>query len=430
MNKYFFALSFILMFWGEPKSGSAQSTLFTNVTLHTGTGRQVSEGALGIAGDTIVYMGKMRDLDNRVYDTIINLDGKHIYPGFIAGNTTLGLFEIGAVRASLDYEEIGNLMPHVRSYVAFNAESKVNATALSNGILLAQSSPRGRMLAGSSTVFHLGGINYEESAIKIDDGIHLYWPENNRQLGWWAEPGPSVKNKSHKVMVNELDEFFFNAKAYLKEQTPKQRNLRMEAMQKVFNGQQNLYIHADAVKDIAEAIQFCKKHEIPKIVLVGGRDAYKATQLLKDNEIPVMVSRVHKLPRREDDPIDINFTLPKKLFDAEIPFCFENAGDMEQMQVRNFPFYAGTAVAYGLPYNEAVKALTFNAAKILGIDNLYGSLERGKSATFFVSKGDALDYSTHQVILVYINGEPIELDNHQKQLYRKFKKRMQQQIVE
>ncbi|MGY6561382.1 MAG: amidohydrolase family protein [Luteibaculaceae bacterium] len=421
-------ISLFFLFTAEPTL--AQGKLFTNATLHTGTGRQVTEGALGIHGDTIVFMGKMRDLDTRKYDTIINVNQAHIYPGFIAGNTTLGLFEIGAIKATLDYEEIGEIMPHVRTYATFNAESKVNATALSNGILFAHSVPRGRMLAGSSSVFHLAGDNYEESVVKKDDGMHLYWPENNRILGWWGEPGGTVKNKVHKKMVDELDDFFLSAKAYLKENNPKNKNLRMEAMRPVFNNKQTLYLHADAAKDIAEGVQFCRKHGVEKIVVVGGRDAYKVTQILKDNKIPVMLSRVHKLPRREDDDIDITFKLPALLHQEGITFCFENAGDMEQMQVRNFPFYAGTAVTYGLPYNEAVRALTLNAAEILGISARYGSLERGKSASFFISKGDALSYDTHYITDVYIHGEWIDLDNHQKRLYRKFKERMFNKKVE
>jgi len=414
----------------EPGSAQQKSTLFKNATLHLGNGRQVSEAALGTKNGKIVFMGKTRDLDNQTYDTIIDLNGSHIYPGFIAGNTTLGLFEIAAVKASLDYEEMGEIMPHVRSYVAFNAESKVNATALSNGVLIAQSTPRGRMLAGSSTVFHLGGLNFEESALKIDDGLHLYWPQNKQNTGWWAEPGPTEKNKYHDKSVEALEAFFNESKAYLKEELPTKKNLRMEAMRNVFEGSQPLYIHADAAKDIAESIQFCRKYDIKKIVLVGGADAWKVTQLLKDNHVSVMVGRVHSLPTREDEDIDLPFKLPFLLHQAGIKFCFENAGDMEQMQVRNFPFYGGTAVNYGLPYDAAIQALTLHAAEILGISDLYGSLERGKSATFFVSQGDALNFATHKVSHVYINGEPINLDNHQKQLFRKYKARNEKLMVD
>jgi imidazolonepropionase-like amidohydrolase len=136
--------------------------------------------------------------------------------------------------------------------------------------------------------------------------------------------------------------------------------------------------------------------------------------------VPVMVQRLHELPRFAEDDVDLTYKLPKLLDDAGVMFCLQNAGDMERMGTRNMPFYAGTAVAYGLDYEKAVAALSLNTAKILGIDDRYGSLEKGKSATLFISEGDALDMLGNKVVQAFIDGREIDLTNRQLQLYLKY----------
>ena len=191
-------------------------------------------------------------------------------------------------------------------------------------------------------------------------------------------------------------------------------------MRGVFEGTQNLYIHADFVKDIIASVNFAKKFEIKKPVLVGGKDAWKVTKMLKQNNILVMIARVHDLPNTDFDDVDLPYKLPYLLQKDSILFCLQNEGDQEGQNARNLCFLAGTARAYGLSNEEAVASLTASSAKILGIDKQIGTLEEGKNASFFISTGDALDMKTNNVILAFINGKKLALTNSQQEQYLKY----------
>ncbi len=214
--------------------------------------------------------------------------------------------------------------------------------------------------------------------------------------------------------------FLKRAKAYTTNPTA-EFNQKLAACKGLFNGGQNLYLHANDAKSIMEAVLFAEDLEIKNAVIVGGKEANMILEFLKEKSIPIILDRTHSLPSSSDDDIDQPYKAAKQLFDAGILFCFDYSGDMEAMGSRNLPFAAGTAVAYGLPYEEAIKALSANAAKILGFDKTCGTIETGKDATIFVSAGDALDMMTNNVELAYIQGRSVDLDNPQKFLYRKFK---------
>jgi imidazolonepropionase-like amidohydrolase len=197
----------------------------------------------------------------------------------------------------------------------------------------------------------------------------------------------------------------------------------MESMRGLFNGEKTLYIHANNAKDILDAIDFTNNFEIPKIVIVGAEDALKIVDELKENNISLILNRVHRLPSKVDSPVDDPFTQAAKLQETGILFCLSYTGDMEAMGARNLPFSAGTAVAHGLNYEKAISSITLNTAQILGIDEYCGSIEKGKDATFFISSGDALDMRTNNVEKAYIKGIEIDLNNHQKELFNKYKNR-------
>ena len=197
-------------------------------------------------------------------------------------------------------------------------------------------------------------------------------------------------------------------------------------MRGVFEGSKKLFIHARSVKEIKSAVLFTQRMSIENIVLVGAQDAWRIADFLADHEIPVVLNRVHRLPMRKNEDVDIAFKTAKILNDAGVLYCLDYEGDMERMGSRNLPFTAGTSVAYGLTKEEALMSITFNSAKILGINNTVGSLEIGKDATLFVSEGDALDMMTNNVSLAFIRGKKLDLNNHQKQLYEKYKKRYKQ----
>ena len=192
-------------------------------------------------------------------------------------------------------------------------------------------------------------------------------------------------------------------------------------MRKVFAGTANLYFHVDKVKDMLTVINFIKKFQINKPVIVGGKESYRITSELRKNKIPVMLNRVNDLPDYTDDDIDLVYRLPYLLQKDSVLFCLQMEGDMEAMQSRNLPFNAGAAVAYGLTKEQALSAVSYNAAKILGIEKETGSLQEGKIASLIVSDGDILDIRTNNIIMAWIAGKPVNLSNKQTELYLKYK---------
>ena len=197
----------------------------------------------------------------------------------------------------------------------------------------------------------------------------------------------------------------------------------MESMKGLFDGTKNLYIHANSASDIRDAIDFSEKHLVKNIIIVGGEDALAIATILVEKNIPVILNRVHRLPKSQDSPVDEPFKQAKELQDAGVLFCLSYEGDMEAMGARNLSFTAGTTIAYGQEYEKAVQSITLNTAKILGIADIVGSIESGKKATFFISSGDALDMRTNNVEQAFINGIAIDLNNHQKELFEKYKNR-------
>lgn len=408
----------------SPGAPQSSSVLITNATIHVGNGRVIEQGAIAFEnGKLTVVTNGMTAPDPSGFGEVIDAEGGHMYPGFIAPNSTLGLTEIGSVRATHDFKDVGSLLPHVRSLIAYNTESRITPTVRTNGVLLAQATPRGNLISGTSSVVQLDAWNWEDAAVRVDDGIHLNWPKEYRQTGWWAEPGPVKKNDKRDVKMAELNQFFKEAHIYAGLSAPENTNLKYEAMRGLFDGTQSLYLHANYAKDIVSSVEFAHAHGVKNIVIVGGYDAWRVPGVLKDNKVSVILRRLHALPLRPEDPVDLPFQLPAKLHAAGIPFCLNNAGDMEAMGTRNLPFYAGTAQAYGLEAEDAVRSVTLSAAEILGISDRVGSLEEGKDATFFISRGDALDMRTNDLTHAFIQGRKVVLKDPQTFLYNKYKAR-------
>ncbi len=411
-----------------PAKKQTKSVLILNATAHLGNGQIIENSAIGFKDGkiTLVADSKLIKLSKDAYESTIDATGKHVYPGFIAPNSTLGLVEIDAVKSSDDEKEIGNFNPHIRSIVAYTAESKVIETVRPNGILMAQITPRGGRISGTSSIVQLDSWNWKDAIIKENDGIHLNFPTNYIRTGWWAEPGTLDANKEYLKQVEEINTFLANSRAYLAD-VSKERNLVFEAMKGLFDGTQTLYIHADENKQIIDAIQFGKENSVKKMVLVGGYEAYKSAEVLQKNNIGVLLRRVHDMPKSDDQDIDLPYKMAKILTDKGIVVGLENSGDMERMQTRNLPFLAGTCAAYGLDKEQALQLITLNTAKLLGIDNQCGSLELGKDATLFISEGDALDMRTNKLTEAFIQGRMIDLENHQSRLYNKYKEKYNQQ---
>lgn len=409
----------------SPLEQKHKTILFQGGRAHIGNGEYVNNSSIAIKDGKILFVKNALtyEVNKAEWDTIIDIKGFHIYPGFIAPNVTLGLTEIEAVRATLDFQETGSINPNVRSLTSFNTDSKIIYTVRTNGVLVCQSTPKGGLISGTSSVMALDGWNWEDAVYKKDDGVHVNWPRKYKTSGWWAEPGPGSENKKYPTTRQKIWDFFEEAKAYCQEKKPTNKNLKFEAMRGVFQGTQRLYLHAQFAPEINDIIDFSRYFKFEFPVIVGGYDAHMVADRLKENKFSVMLRKPHQLPIFEDDfPFD-PYEKAYKLQQEEVPYCIEASGDMEAMNARNLPFLAGTAWAYGLEEEQAVASISLSTAKILGVDHKIGSLEEGKDATLFVSTGNALDMKENNVVIAMIKGRFVVLDNHQIQLAKKYVKK-------
>jgi imidazolonepropionase-like amidohydrolase len=290
-----------------------------------------------------------------------------------------------------------------------------------NGVLLGQIAPQGGRISGTSSIVQFDAWNWEDAAIKVDDGIHLRWPNSFRRGRWWAgEPRGFQPNKNYDKQLNEIKAFIANSRAYSNDSASK--NESFNEMKGLFDGSKKLYVYADGEKEIIDAITSLKEAGIQSIVLVGGYEAHKIIPFLKQNDIPVLVQHTHSLPAKPDDDYDLPYKLPKLLVDGGLLVGLENSGT-SNFQTRNLPFYAGQIVGQGMDKENALQLITGNTAKILGIDASYGTLEVGKSATLFISEGDALDMRTNLLIHAFIDGREISLETHQTELWKRYEEK-------
>lgn len=395
--------------------------IIKGATIHVGNGTVINNGYIAFDKGKITGIGE-GTAPNTVGADVVDATGQQIYPGFICPITTLGLVEIEeGARGTVDEEETGDLNPHVRSLIAFNTDSKVIPTVRSNGILLAQPTPVGGTISGTSSVVQLDAWNWQDAAYKTDIGIHLTWPvarvQGRRRP---AAPTPGVPQESPaeraQKAIDAITNLFNEAKAYADIAKPEITNIRLEAMKGLFNGTKKLFVNAEGAKEIIQAVDFGKKMGI-QVVIVGGNESYLVTDVLKDNNVPVILKETQRLPDKEEDDVYLPYKLPKMLQDAGVTYGLTGIGFWRQ---RNLPFEAGESVGYGLTKEQAISMITINNAKILGIDKTTGTLEVGKDANLFVSKGDALDMISIDVDYAFIQGRNINLDNLHKQLYKKF----------
>jgi len=427
MKKHILILLFIgfncsLFSQQTPADSQTQSILIYNAHIHIGNGEVIENGSIGFKNGKIDFVGSKANMDN--YQKTINANGKHVYPGFIATNSTLGLAEVDAVRATRDEDEIGDFLPHIRAAIAYDAESKIIESMRPNGVLVAQVTPRGGTISGSSSIMQLDAWNWEDALIQNDEGIHLNWPNPYSRGRWWLGEDPSLKiNKNYSTNIKKVSTFFENAQVYSKNQIPV--HLPYQVMSGVFEGNTTLYIHAKDEKQIVDGITYLKKIGLTKIVLVGGNGAVDQLDFLKENNIPVIVSRPHRLPDNEDDDPKAAFKIASQLVNSGLLVSIDVSGSMERMNTRNLPFYAGSFAAYGLDKEEALQLITLNSAKILGINDKLGSLEVGKHATLFLSKGDALDMRTNIIEHAFISGRELSLETHQTELWKRYSKKFQ-----
>jgi imidazolonepropionase-like amidohydrolase len=395
-----------------------------NATIHIGNGQVVENGTIQVNAGKIVQVGKDIAIpadDVKVFDA----KGKHVYPGLILSVSNLGLVEVPTVRATSDVQEIGTINPSIRSIVAYNTDSKIINTVRSNGVLLANIVPDGGVISGSSSVVQLDAWNWEDAAYKMDAGIHFRMPPLFVRpnpfaafLGIAAPAGDPIKRSLDQI--DQVKATMREAQAYAKQTGVKETNLKMQAMQGLFSRKQKFYIHCDVVKEMLVAIDFVKEFNLD-VVIVGGSESWQIADLLKKYNIPVILNQMHSLPTLPDDDVDQPYKTAVLLQKAGVLYAINDEDG--QHRGKNLPFNAGTAAAYGLSKEEALSAITLNAAKILGISDRAGSLEAGKDANIVVSEGDILDMRSSVITMAFIQGRQIDLNNKHTQLNERYKQK-------
>lgn len=437
MKKIFSNIAALLLLTGfvkaqetvYPAKDSKGRLFITNGTVHVGNGQVLENATIEVNDGKIVRVGTGIAPSG---DKVIDAKGKQVYPGLILPSTDIGLKEIGSgVRGSNDYRELGEYNTSIRSITAYNTDSKFINVLKANGILLASITPEGGIISGSSSVVQLDAWNWEDAAYKMDAGIHLNMPSfilRGRRGGFGGGfPGGFGRGggagagdplKAAFERVEEVKSFFRQAKAYLQEITHKETNLKFEAVKGLFSKKQKLFVHGDQVRQMLVAIDFAKEFGFD-VVIVGGSESYQIADLLKENNIAVILGAEHELPAMEDDDVDQPYKTPYTLQKAGVLFALNDTH--EESRYRNLSFNAGTAAAYGLTKEEALEAITLNAAKILGVADKTGSLEAGKDANIVICNGDILDMKSSNVTHAFIQGREVSLDNKQKELYERYK---------
>lgn len=396
-------------------------------TIHTVSGPAIENGTLLFEQGRITAIGQELQLPLNVQR--IDLHGKHVYPGLFDPHTNLGLIEVNSVKATIDQAEIGDINPNVRAQAAFNPDSEHIPVTRSAGVLLALTAPTGELLTGRSSVMQLDGWTWEDMTVKADVGLHINWPDMTPTFEWLVEQSSKEQAQQRERRLIALRELFARADAYRRAKqalgTRQPVDLRWESMLAVLDGKMPVIIDAVDILEIHAAVSFTDAWKL-KTIILGGYDAAECAELLRVRDIPVIVTGVQRMPQRRSDEYDLAYTLPARLHSAGVRFCISSAGRFGAANVRNLAANAGMAVAFGLPHDEALKAITLYPAQILGVADRVGALEIGKDATLIVTNGDPLETTT-AVLLAFVQGRPVDLNDRQKSLLRKYEEKYRRQ---
>jgi imidazolonepropionase-like amidohydrolase len=404
-----------------PSPPQAKPIALKGATIHPVSGPEIPSGTIVFDKGKITAIGA--DAAVPAGAEVIDVTGKHVYPGLISANSVLGLIEIGAARATVDIEETGATNPNVRAAASINPDSELLPVARSNGILTVHAVPEGGLVSGQSAVIRMDGWTPEEMTVRSPAAMHLRWPNLTINRNPRAQKSVKDQQKDIDKALKQIRDGFQTARAYWqarKSGTPGfKSDLRWEALMPVFDGSLPLFVHAATAAQIEGALAWAKEMQF-KIVLVGGNDAWRMAPQLKESGTPVIIALSTALPLRRDDGYDSAFSNAAKLHEAGVPFCIAmNGRNSEAPHERNLPYEASMAAAFGLPKEEALKAITLYPAQILGVADQLGSLETGKAATLIVTNGDPLDFPTH-IEAAYIDGRKIDLTNRQTRLRDKY----------
>ncbi len=405
-----------------PAPENKGTILLKNATIHVGNGTVIDNGSILIRNAKIERVGT--NIEAPANTSVYDLKGKQVYPGIISPVTNLGIKDVsGMVPGTNDYSELGEFNPSIRSIVAYNTDNHVINVLRTNGILLANVVPQNaeggdQLISGTSSVVQLDAWNWEDAAYKMDGQMHINMPslvQRRSRFFFFLNPQAQARDpeKEGLAKIESVKQFFREAKFYLSQTNHDEKNLKFEATKALFDKKQSLFIHCNAVKEMLLAIDFKKEFGF-NVVIVGGDDSWQIAPILKDNNIPVILNQMHSLPVSNDDDVDQPFKTPAMLQKAGVLFAISDVDGTTTG--RNLMYNAGTAAAYGLTKEQALSAITSNAAQILGIADRTGTIEAGKDANIIVSEGDILNMEESIVDLAFIQGRKINLDNKQWQL--------------
>ena len=403
----------------------AETFLLTGATVHTVSGGTITNGQVLVRDGKIAEVGEMVKSSA---SKAVHLQGLHLYPGMIALNTDLGLVEIDAVRATVDVREVGDYTPDVYSWHAVNPDSELLPVARANGVSHFEPVPFGAVVSGQSGLLALNGWTTEEMVAKKSIALHVFWPsanldttpkEKSRNPAKWKSLEDQAKERAENL--RQLDDFFAEARAYAKAKKG-DKSLQIvpawEAMLPVVNGEIPVTIHADEVRQIRAAVSWATTNGV-KMILADALDAWRVADLLATNKIPVIFNHVFTQPQRAEDNFDTHFRAASVLSKAGVKVAFSGGGGS---LVKNLPYAAAQASAFGLSADEALKGITLYPAQFAGLADRLGSIEIGKDATLFVTDGDILDVRSN-VKRMWIGGKEVSLENRHTRLYEKYKNR-------
>ena len=410
--------------------GPADSYAIRNVRIVTVTGPAIESGTVVIANGKIAAVGANASVPSGA--KVIDGKGLSVYPGMMDSDTEIGLTEIGSVAGSVDTSEIGDNNANIHVDVAINSDSSHIAVTRVNGITSALSAPRGGLIAGQSAILNLDGWTPREMVLKSPVAMHINWPGAGGGRGGGFGGGGQRRSvtelrREQERQIESLKRILRDAAAYgdakdarAKDPSlPKQNvDLKLEALIPVVRGQMPVMINVNLERDIKNALAFVSEMKL-KAIISGGAEAYRVADQLKARNIPVIVGPVLRMPVREDDPYDAAFANAGLLSKAGVKIAFQTN---DSAYSRNLPYHAGMAAAFGLPKEEALKAVTIYPAEIFGIADRVGSIEQGKIANLIVTDGDPLEIRT-QIKHVFINGRDIPLTSRHTELYEKYKAR-------
>jgi imidazolonepropionase-like amidohydrolase len=394
-------------------------------TIHPVEGDVIENGTILFEAGKIKALGKDVKLPAQVEK--VDCKGKHIYPGLFDAYTDIGLVEINSVRATADFREVGNMNPNVRALAAVNPDSEIIPVTRSNGVLLALTAPRGNLVAGRAAVVQMDGWTPEQMSLRDGAGLMIHWPQPTSNPPPADPSDDPITSLPREDAVQILRKAFQDARQYgaaRKGDPDYPADARWESLQDVLAGKVPAMIHAESLEQIQGAVAFGDEFKL-KVVIVGGYDAPRCADLLKPREIPVIVSSVYRLPRRRGDDYDAPYTLCERLRAAGIKFCISSHGRFGASVARNLPYHAATAAAYGLPADEALKAITLYPAQVCGVADRVGSLKPGKDATLFIASGDPLETPT-QITAGYIQGRQLAWNDRHKRLFEKYQEKYKQ----